>query len=150
MHGRRRWMLVSASRIKAAYPPGVRFVRSECPMLSHFPAAGGTAKRCANWAFVSGVSPVSINLRLIDRIQSGIGTGAISRRQAPCAETGGTGAKATRVFGETVGARHMWDRWDLPSCKGGRNATLKPCDHFVVRGARRKHDLATWAAKPKN
>ena len=144
-------MLGSASKIKAACTARVRFWRRGCPTLSHLSAAGGTAKRCADWAFVSGVSPVSPNLKLIDRIQSGKGTGGISRRQALCAETGGTGAKVTRFSGETTGLRHTWDSWDTPKRgQGERSATFKPCDHFVVRGARRKHDLATRAAKPKN
>ena len=105
-------MLGSASKIRVAYH------RRDCgrgsPTLSHLPAAGGTAKVCADWAFVSGVSPVSPNLKLIDRIQSGKGTRGISRRQALCAETGGTGAKVTRFSGETTGLRHTWDRWGQP------------------------------------
>ena len=68
-------------------------------MLSHLSAEGGTAKVCADWAFVSGVSPVSPNLKLIDRIQSGKGTGGISRHQVLCAETGGTGAMVARFYG---------------------------------------------------
>lgn len=144
-------MLGSASKSKATYPARVRFGRRSCPTLSHLSAAGGTTKRCADWAFVSGVSPVSPNLKLIDKIQSGIGMGGISRRQALCAETGGTSANVTRFSGETTGLRHTWDRWDTPKRgHGERSANLKPCEHFVVRGARRKHDLATWAAKPKN
>jgi hypothetical protein len=37
-----------------------------CPTLSHVLAAGGTAKVCADWAVVSGVSPVSPYLRLLE------------------------------------------------------------------------------------
>ena len=36
-----------------------------CPTLSPLSAAGGTAQMCADWAFVSPVSPVSPNLELI-------------------------------------------------------------------------------------
>ena len=144
-------MLGSASKIKAACTDRVRFGRRGCPTLSHMSATSGTTKRCADWAFVSGVSPVSPNLKLIDRIQSGKGTGGISRCQALCAETGGTSPMVTRFSGETTGLRHTWDRWDTPKRgHGARSANLKPCDHFVVRWARRKQDLATRAAKPKN
>jgi hypothetical protein len=146
-------MLGLASKIKATYPPRVRFGRGGCLTLSHLSAAGGTAKVHADWAFVSGVSPVSPNLKLIDRIQSGKGTGGISCRQALCAETGGTGGtggtgtKVTRFSGETTGLRHTWDRWDTPKPgQGGRSANVKPCDQFVMREVRREQDLATWAA----
>ena len=123
-------MLGSALENKRACPHRVPFRRC-CPTLSHLPAAGGTAKVCADWAFVSGVSPVSPNLKLIDRIQSGIGIGGISRRQAPFAGTGGTSAKVTRVSGETTGLRHTWDSWDTPKRgQGERGATFKPCDHL--------------------
>ena len=143
-------MLGSALENKRACPHRVPFGRG-CPTLSHLSAAGGTAKVCADWAFVSGVSPVSPNLKLIDKIQSGIGMGGISRRQALCAGTGGTGATVTRFSGETTGLRHTWDSWDTPKRgHGARSATFKPCDYFVVPVARRKHDLATRAAKPKN
>src|ERR1022692_2520807 len=107
MHG-------SASKIDAAYPSRARFGLVG-PMLSHLPAAGGKAKVCADWAFVSGVSPVSPNLKLIERIQRkkrGYGRKGINRPKGPCAETGGTGAKVSGVFGETTRAGHVWDRWD--------------------------------------
>ena len=148
--GRRRSMRASGSRSKSAFEPSAHPQR-RCPTLSHMPAASGTTKRCADWAFVSGVSPVSPNLKLIDRIQSGIGIGGISRHQALYAETGGTSATVTRFSGETTGLRHTWDSWDTPKRgHGARSATFKPCDYFVVPVARRKHDLATRAAKPKN
>ena len=144
-------MLGSASKIKTAYTPSVHIGGRGSPTLSHLSGAGGTAKVCADWAFVSGVSPVSPNLKLIDRIQSGIGIGGISRHQALYAETGGTSATVTRFSGETTGLRHTWDSWDTPKRgHGARSATFKPCDYFVVPVARRKHDLATRAAKPKN
>ena len=118
-------MLGSASKIKAACTDRVRFGRRGCPAWSHLSAAGGTAKTCADWAFVSGVSPVSPNLKLIDRIQSGKGTGGISRRQALCAETGETSAKVPRFSGETTGLRHTWDSWDTPRRgQGERGATF--------------------------
>ena len=41
------------------------------PTLSHVPAAGGTAKVCADWAFVSGVSLVSPYLRLLEDYRKG-------------------------------------------------------------------------------
>ena len=107
MHG-------SASKIKATYPSRARFGRVG-PMLSHLPAAGGTVKMGADWAFVSGVSPVSPNLKLMERIQRrkrGYGRKGINRPKCPCAETGGTGAKVSAVFGETAGTGHAWDRWD--------------------------------------
>jgi hypothetical protein len=93
MHG-------SASKTKAPYPARVSFGRHGCPVLSHLAAAGGTEKRCANWAFVSGVSPVSANLKLIERIQKkkvGNGRKGISGGYASCAETGGT--DGTRLRG---------------------------------------------------
>jgi hypothetical protein len=108
-------MIGSGSKIKAAYLPGVRFGRRGCPTWSRASGAGGTAKVCADWAFVSGVSPVSPYLKLIERIQrkkGGYGREGINRPQGSCAETGGTGAKVSAVFGETVGARHAWDSWD--------------------------------------
>ena len=82
-----------ASKTKATYPARVSFGRHGCPVLSHLSAAGGTAKRRADWAFVSGVSPVSPNLKLIERIQKkkvGNGRKGISGGYAPGAETGGT------------------------------------------------------------
>ena len=77
--------------------------------LSHVSAAGGTAKVCADWAFVSGVSLVSPYLELIgdyrkkdwERQWKGI-----NRPHAPFAGTGGTSATATGFQGETLGARH--------------------------------------------
>ena len=144
-------MLGSASENKRANPHRVPFGRRGCPTLSHLSATGGTAKGRVDWAFVSGVSPVSPNLKLIDRIQSGKGTGGISRRQALCAGTGGTSATMTRFSGETTRLRHTWDRWDTAKrAQGETGATFKPCDHFLVHEARRNHDLATRAAKPRN
>jgi hypothetical protein len=138
-------MIASASNCKRR----VLLWRSRCPGLSHLRAIGGTAKRCADWAFVSGVSPVSPNLKLIDRTQNEIGRGGISCRQAASAETGGTGAKVTRVSGETTGLRHTWDRWDRSSgCQGERSANLQPCDHLVA--VRRQQDLTTRLQSPKN
>ena len=105
----------SASKTKATYPFGVYVSAGGCPTLSHMSGASGTAKVCANWAFVSGVSPVSPYLKLIERIQRkkrGYGRKGINRPKGPCAETGGTGAKVSAVFGETTGARHGWVRWD--------------------------------------
>jgi hypothetical protein len=93
----------------------VRFYQSGGPVLSHLSGASGTAKRCANWTFVSGVPPVSPNLKLIERIQRkkvGNGRKSINWPKGPFAGTGGTGAKVTRVCGETAGPRHGWDRWD--------------------------------------
>jgi hypothetical protein len=110
MHG-------SASKINATYPSRARFGRVG-PMLSHLPAAGGTPKRCANWAFVSPVSPVSPNLKLIEKKKVGNGRRGITGGQAPCAETGrtgGIGVKVTRFYGETAEAGHAWDRWDTPA-----------------------------------
>ena len=118
MHG-------SASKIKAAYLPGAQFSRRGCPTWSRASGAGGTAKVCANWAFVSGVPPVSPYLKLIERIQKkkvGDGRKGISPCQAPCAETGGTGgtgAKVAGVSGETAGAGHRWDSWDAPALGEG-------------------------------
>ena len=67
-------MLGSASRKnRTARKRRVLFGRRGCPTLSHLPAPGGTAKRYADWAFVSGVSgvsgvsPVSPNLKLIQK-----------------------------------------------------------------------------------
>ena len=63
-------MLGSASKIKAVYPPGV-FGWRVCPTLSRVSSAGGTAKKRVDWAFVSGVSPVSPYLKLIDEYRNG-------------------------------------------------------------------------------
>ena len=124
----------SASKTKAIYPARVRFGRHGCPMLSHLSAAGGTAKVCADWAFVSGVSPVSPYLKLIDRIQrkkGGYGREGINRPKGPCAETGGTGATVTRASGETTRARRVWDRWDHPTLDQG--VTVRGCDGARTR-----------------
>ena len=52
MHG-------SALKIKGACLPHLRLARRVGPTLSHVADAGGPTKRCANWAFVSPVPPVS-------------------------------------------------------------------------------------------
>jgi hypothetical protein len=57
-------MVASASEISVGCKRRVLLCR--CPGLSHLRAAGGTAKVGADWAFVSGVSPVSPDLKLID------------------------------------------------------------------------------------
>ena len=115
--------------------PACHSAGAAVPRCLTFQQQVGQRKVCADWAFVSGVSPVSPNLKLIDRIQSGIGTGGISRRQALCAGTGGTSATVTRFSGETTGLRHTWDSWDTSKRgQGARSATFKPCDHFVVGG----------------
>ena len=44
---------------------GRRRSQRSCPTLSHISAAGGAVKMRADWAFVSPVSPVSPNLKLI-------------------------------------------------------------------------------------
>src|SRR5450759_2227165 len=88
-NGRRRWMRGSASKTKATYPFGVYVSAGGCPTLSHMSGASGTAKVCANWAFVSGVPPVSPYLKLIERIQrqkGGYGRRGINWPQGPCAE----------------------------------------------------------------
>jgi hypothetical protein len=131
-------MLGSASKNKGAWPPRVPFGRLGSPMLSHLSEAGGTAKVCANWAFVSGVSPVSPDLKLIERIQRkkrGYGRKGINRPKGPCAETGGTGAKVTVIYGETTGVGHAWDSWDPP---------------LVVRHGSVDGDKATRGRKPQN
>jgi hypothetical protein len=115
MHG-------SALKIKGACSPRLRSARRVGPTLSRVADAGGPTKRCANWAFVSSVSPVSPNLKLIERIQKkkvGNGRKGIIGGKAPCAETGGTSAKVTRFFGETTGAGHRWDSWDAPALGEG-------------------------------
>jgi len=78
-----------------------------CPTLSHVSAAGGTAQMCADWAFVSPVSLVSPNLKLIKDYRKGRVEKArkdISRRYAPYAGTTGTSAKNTSLYGETTRA----------------------------------------------
>jgi hypothetical protein len=152
----------SASKTKAPRSPRLRLGQRGCPMLSHLSAAGGTAKVCADWAFVSCVSPVSPNLKIIDRIQkrmSGNGRRGITGGQAPCAETGrtgGTGAKVTRFFDETPGARHTWDRWDHPTLgegatvQGRKDAMLRPCNPTTWFHAHRTHDKATCGAQAPN
>ena len=74
--------LTEASRLIGIYTGKILEVPIQLGVLSSNTAASGTTKRCVDWAFVSGVSPVSPNLKLIDKIQSGIGTGGISRHQA--------------------------------------------------------------------
>lgn len=112
----------SASKNKPAGLGPAGFGQSGGPTLSHLSGAGGAPKRCANWAFVSGVSPVSPYLKLVERIQrekEGYGREGINRPKGPCAETGGTSAKVAGVCGETAGARHRWDRWDPPTRRQG-------------------------------
>ena len=46
-------------------------VARACPTQSHFAGADGTAKVCADWASVSGVSPVSPYLELIVDYRNG-------------------------------------------------------------------------------
>jgi hypothetical protein len=124
----------SASKNKPAHPFGVYVSAGGCPTLAHMSGAGGTAKRRADWAFVSGVSPVSPNLKLIERIQRekvGYGRKGINWPQGPCAETGGTGATVTRASGETTGARRVWDRWDHPTLDQG--VTVRGCDGARTR-----------------
>ena len=62
-------MLGLASNSDARHPLGLRFGWRGCPALSHLSAAGGTAKVCADWAFVSGVSPVPLTLKITNRIK---------------------------------------------------------------------------------
>jgi hypothetical protein len=64
-------MLGSASKGKAVRS-APRFDQGVCPTWSHFCEAGGTAKVCVDWAFVSGVSVVSPYLKLIDDYRNGI------------------------------------------------------------------------------
>jgi hypothetical protein len=149
-------MSASASKNKPACSPSVRFCRSGGPTLSHLSGASGTAKVCANLAFVSGVSPVSPNLKLIERIQKkkvGNGRKGISPCQTPCAETGGTSAKVARFYGETTGARHMWDRWDRKTAvkvRRCKNVTFKTLSAaFVVRHGSADGDKVTRGASPK-
>jgi hypothetical protein len=62
---------------------------------------------CADWAFVSPVSLVSPNLKLIKDYRKGRVEKArkdISRRYAPYAGTTGTSAKNTSLYGETTRA----------------------------------------------
>jgi hypothetical protein len=97
MHG-------SALKIKGACFPYLRLARCVGPTLSHVADAGGPTKRCANWAFVSSVPPVSPYLKLIEKKKVGNGRKGINRPLGPCAETGGTGAKVTRVCGQAIEA----------------------------------------------
>ena len=60
-----------ANLVSAAGSRLTRLASRPCPTLSHLSAAGGPAKVCANWAFVSGVSPVSPYLELIDDYRNG-------------------------------------------------------------------------------
>jgi len=98
-------MLGSASKISAARPLRQSLDWGACPSRSRVRDAGGTAKVPADWASVSGVSPVSPGLKLIDRTQEKARQG-ISWRSAACAETGETRASAPDLCGETTGARH--------------------------------------------
>ena len=71
-----------------------------CLTLSHVPAAGGTAKTRADWAFVSPVSPVPPYLKLIgiQKWENSKGTGrALSCDLCPYAGTGGTGATVAGI-----------------------------------------------------
>jgi hypothetical protein len=64
-------MLGLASNIKVAWPLRVYFGRGVRPTWSRARHAGGTAKVCVDWAFVSGVSLVSPYLELIDDYRNG-------------------------------------------------------------------------------
>jgi hypothetical protein len=132
-------MSASASKHKPACLRLVRFCRSGGPTLSHLSRGSGTAKVCANWAFVSPVSPVSPNLKLLERIQKkkvGNGRRGITGGQAPCAETGRTGGTRTMVAGvcgETTGAGHAWDSWDPSTLGEGTRVPGTRRLNFVTR-----------------
>jgi hypothetical protein len=96
----------SASKSKTRHSAHGRYGQRGCLTLSHLSLPGGTAKVCADWAFVSGVSPVSPNLKLIDRTQNKKGRGSISCRPTPSAETARTSAKVSGISAETTGPRH--------------------------------------------
>ena len=67
--GRRGSMLGLASKVKAGHRRRARLAPSACLRWSRAANARGTAKTRADWEFVSGVSPVPPNLKLIDRQQ---------------------------------------------------------------------------------
>jgi hypothetical protein len=126
-------MLGSASRVKAAYQPACDFSWRVCPIQSHFREARGTAKRRAEWAFVSLVSDVSPILKLIERRKNKNGR-KINCPSAPSAGTSGTSAKVTRFYGETTGLRQAHDKWDRRgSSRAGRRETVNP-QHVETNG----------------
>jgi hypothetical protein len=125
-------MLGSASKNEGARP-----LRNSGAPVSHgliCPAQwdSESARRLEVCPTVPVVSPI---LKLINKrrelrhSESGKGTRGIKRRQAPCAGTSGTGAKVTRVCGETTGARHTWANWDR--CPGGQGGKVRPLNLAV-------------------
>jgi hypothetical protein len=97
----------SASKISSTTPQQHLLVGlGACPTRSRLWPAGGTAKMRVDWMFVSGVSLVSPVLELLERLQNGkteTAGAAINSPPAPCAGTGGTGAKMTGVSAEPTG-----------------------------------------------
>ena len=88
INGSRKRMLGSASKTKAADPPSARFAQRVCPTRSHMPSARGTAKVRADWTFVSGVSPVSPKLKLIQKKRMETAGGLIPATPPPLGQLG--------------------------------------------------------------
>lgn len=117
-------MLGSASKIKAGNR-ACALAGAAAPHSLTCPAqwdSEGT-RRLEGCPTVLVVSPY---LKLIERIQRtkvGYGREGINRPKGPCAETGGTGAKVSAVFGETTGAGHTRDSWDTST--RGQSVTVQ-------------------------
>lgn len=124
-------MLNSASKIKALRLLRKRLGWVACPTPSRVQAAGGTEKVPADWAFVSGVSPVSPNLKLIEDYRNEeweshgralVGATPHALRRVDFAQSPQTIVvrQHGRDTGETGGTRQSHSR-----CKG---MALKPCE----------------------
>ena len=101
-------MLGSVSNTKAG-KAAPRLSQGVCPTLSRGQRAGGTAKVCADWALVSGVSLVPPYLELIEEYRSGEwnrqGEGLVGATIAVPGQVGQ--AQQSRAFqGDALGTRH--------------------------------------------
>ena len=99
-------MLDLGLKNRMMHQDGGRFGLCACPTLSQPRSALGAVKVRTIWSFVSGVSPVSPNLKLIPNMKRKDDLAGISCRCAPFAGTAGTGAKVARISAETTRARH--------------------------------------------
>lgn len=105
-------MFGSASNTKAG-KSAPRLGQGVCPTLSRVQRAGGTAKVCADWAFVPLVSLAPPYLELIEEYRSGEwnrqGEGLVGATLAVPGQMGQT--QQSRGFqGEAAGTRHGCNR----------------------------------------
>lgn len=105
-------MFGSASNTKAG-KSAPRLGQGVCPTLSRVQRAGGTAKVCADWAFVPLVSLAPPYLELIEEYRSGEwnrqGEGLVGATLAVPGQMGQT--QQSRGFqGDAAGTRHRCNR----------------------------------------